>query len=99
MSKHTFLFSAVSQSHHTKAKSSFSLLPADELIRQQTISCTERGLLPLRVGNEIRMCMSAYQTLYESSVAFGIRKVLQSEMGKTEMERKVQMVPSLSNSQ
>ncbi|XP_035250175.1 axonemal dynein light intermediate polypeptide 1-like [Anguilla anguilla] len=62
----------------------------DELIRQETISCTERGLLLLRVRNEIRMCMAAYQTLYESSVGFGIRKVLQSEIGKAELERKRQ---------
>ncbi|KAJ8255539.1 hypothetical protein COCON_G00194030 [Conger conger] len=62
----------------------------DELIRQQTISCTERGLLLLRVRNEIRMFMTAYQTLYESSMAFGIRRVLQSEIGKADMERKKQ---------
>ncbi|KAG9349722.1 hypothetical protein JZ751_028170 [Albula glossodonta] len=62
----------------------------DELIRQETISCTERGLLLLRVRDEIRMCMAAYQTLYESSVAFGIRKVLQSELGKANMEKKRQ---------
>ncbi|XP_036396622.1 33 kDa inner dynein arm light chain, axonemal-like [Megalops cyprinoides] len=62
----------------------------DELIRQETISCAERGLLLLRVRDEIRMCMAAYQTLYESSVAFGIRKVLQSEEGKNNMEKQIQ---------
>ena len=35
------------------------------------------------------MTISAYQTLYESSVAFGMRKALQSEQGKADMERKV----------
>ena len=61
----------------------------DELIRQVTINCAERGLLLLRVRDEIRMTIAAYQTLYESSVAFGMRKALQAEQGKAEMERKV----------
>jgi dynein light intermediate chain len=33
---------------------------------QVTINCAERGLLLLRVRDEIRMTVSAYQTLYES---------------------------------
>jgi dynein light intermediate chain len=61
----------------------------DELIRQVTISCQERGLLLLRVRDEIRMSIAAYQTLYESSVAFGMRKALQGEQGKSDMEQKV----------
>ena len=51
----------------------------DELIRQCTINCVERGLLLLRVRDELRMTLHAYQTLYESSIAFGIRKALQAE--------------------
>lgn len=43
----------------------------------------------LRVRDEIRMTIAAYQTLYESSVAFGMRKALQAEQGKSDMERKV----------
>merc|ERR1711993_47288 len=62
----------------------------DELIRQVTINCAERGLLLLRVRDEIRMTIAAYQTLYESSVAFGMRKALQAEQGKSEMERSIQ---------
>jgi len=61
----------------------------DELIRQVTINCAERGLLQLRVRDEIRMTIAAYQTLYESSIAFGMRKALQSEQGKTDMEEKI----------
>ena len=61
---------------------------ADELIRQVTINCAERGLLLLRVRDEIRMTIAAYQTLYESSVAFGMRKALQAEQGKADTERK-----------
>lgn len=58
----------------------------DELIRQVTIICTERGLLLLRVRDEIRMTIQAYQTLYESSIAFGMRKALQAEQRKAKTE-------------
>jgi len=54
-----------------------------------TINCAERGLLLLRVRDEIRMTIAAYQTLYESSVAFGMRKALQAEQGKTDMKNQV----------
>jgi len=64
----------------------------DELIRQVTINCAERGLLLLRVRDEIRMTIAAYQTLYESSVAFGMRKALQAEQGKADMERTISEV-------
>nr|CAD7255804.1 unnamed protein product [Timema shepardi] len=52
----------------------------DELIRQVTINCAERGLLLLRVRDEIRMTIAAYQTLYESSIAFGMRKALMASI-------------------
>lgn len=63
----------------------------DELIREVTINCAERGLLLLRVRDEMRMTISAYQTLYESAVAFGMRKALQTEQGKSEMEARMQV--------
>ncbi len=52
--------------------------------------------LHYRVRDEIRMTIAAYQTLYESSVAFGMRKSLMSEQGKTDME---QTIGSLSEEQ
>merc|ERR1712072_1288275 len=61
----------------------------DELIRQVTINCAERGLLLLRVRDEIRMTIAAYQTLYESSIAFGMRKALMAEQGKADMEQRI----------
>ena len=64
----------------------------DELIRQITINCAERGLLLLRVRDEIRMTIAAYQTLYESSIAFGMRKALMAEYKKTELESKVKQL-------
>ncbi|NWI21603.1 IDLC protein, partial [Crypturellus soui] len=61
----------------------------DELIRETTINCAERGLLLLRVRDEIQMTLAAHQTLYESSVAFGMRKALQAEQGKSDMEKRI----------
>ena len=58
----------------------------DEIIRQVTIKCPERGLLLMRVRDEIKMTIAAYQTLYGSSVTFGTRKQLQAEEGKSEKQ-------------
>uniref|UniRef100_A0A673CH97 Axonemal dynein light intermediate polypeptide 1 n=1 Tax=Sphaeramia orbicularis TaxID=375764 RepID=A0A673CH97_9TELE len=66
----------------------------DELIRQATINCAEMGLMLLRVRNEIQMTLVAYQTLYESSVAFGIRKALQAEQGMTDLEKRISELES-----
>lgn len=64
----------------------------DELIRQITINCSERGLLLLRVRDEARMTIAAYQTLYESSIAFGMRKALMAEQKKMEAEQKIRQL-------
>merc|ERR1712021_275682 len=64
----------------------------DELIRQITINCAERGLLLLRVRDELRMTVAAYQGLYESSVAYGMRKALRSEQLKAELNKKTKEV-------
>lgn len=61
----------------------------DELIRQVTINCAERGLLLLRVRDEIRMSLDAYRAIYESSTAFGMRKALHTEQTKVELEAKI----------
>ncbi|XP_049585977.1 axonemal dynein light intermediate polypeptide 1 isoform X2 [Syngnathus scovelli] len=61
----------------------------DELIRQVSINCVERGLLLLRVRDEIQTTVAAYQTLYESSVVFGMRKALQAEQDKEDMRQRI----------
>lgn len=61
----------------------------DELIRHVTLDGPERGLLCLRVRDEIRMTIDAYKTLYDSSVTFGVKKQLQAEQGMAEMEEQV----------
>lgn len=59
------------------------------MIRQVTINCAERGLLLLRVRDEIRMTLAAYQALYESSTAYGMRKALMAESGKADLEANI----------
>jgi dynein light intermediate chain, axonemal len=61
----------------------------DEIIRQVTVNCAERGLLLLRVRDEIRMTLAAYRTLYESSVAFGMRKALHAEQNRVDMQAQI----------
>jgi dynein light intermediate chain len=56
----------------------------DEIIRQVTVNCAERGLLLLRIRDEVRQTVGAYRTLYESSVAFGMRKALTAEQGRAD---------------
>ena len=43
----------------------------------------------MRVRDEIKMTVQAYQTLYESSIAYGMRKALQAEQRKAEMLIKI----------
>uniref|UniRef100_A0A8R1HN83 Uncharacterized protein n=1 Tax=Caenorhabditis japonica TaxID=281687 RepID=A0A8R1HN83_CAEJA len=63
-----------------------------ELIRQVSVSCAERGLLLVRVRDEIRMTFSAYQNVLESAIAYGVRKALfiENEQTKASTEWKVQ---------
>merc|ERR1711898_63549 len=61
----------------------------DELIRQITINCSHRGLLLVRVRDEMRMTIQAYQTLYESALAYGMRCALQGEQRKIESYNKI----------
>jgi dynein light intermediate chain len=43
----------------------------------------------MRVRDELKMTIAAYQTLYQSSLTFGMRKQMQSELGKKELEAKL----------
>ncbi|XP_069158091.1 axonemal dynein light intermediate polypeptide 1 isoform X1 [Procambarus clarkii] len=58
----------------------------DELIRQVTLDCPERGLLLSRVRDEASMTVSAFQCLFQSASEFGATKAIQSESGKWELE-------------
>lgn len=71
----------------------------DELIRQTTINCAERGFLLVRVRDEVKMTILAYQTLYESSVAYGMRKAMQAEQSKAEKLNKLAALHQISAEQ
>ncbi|XP_020378881.2 33 kDa inner dynein arm light chain, axonemal-like [Rhincodon typus] len=64
----------------------------DELIRQITINCPERGLLLLRIRNELLMTLETHETLYESSVAFGLRKALQGDLEKIHLRNRIHVL-------
>lgn len=55
----------------------------------------ERGLLLLRIRDEIKMTIAAYQTLYQSSVNFAMRKQVQSEIGKAELDKRIEEYEAL----
>ncbi len=63
----------------------------DEIIRQVTVQTAERGLLLVRVRDEIRLTIAAYQSLYESSIAFGMRKALMAEQRKSDLASRVRV--------
>ena len=44
----------------------------------------------VRVRDEIKMTIQAYQTLYESSIAYGMRKALQAEQNMAEKLLQIQ---------
>lgn len=61
----------------------------NELIRQVAINCPERGLLLMKVRDEMKITTAAYKALYESSVVFGVRKQVQAEAGVKSMENQI----------
>lgn len=71
----------------------------DELIRQITINCAERGFLLVRVRDEIKMTIQAYQTLYESSIAYGMRKALMAEQNKNQMNSDIKSLEESNDEQ
>lgn len=50
----------------------------------------ERGFLLVRVRDELRMTNESYQALYESAIAYGMRKALLLESKKTETKKDIQ---------
>ncbi|XP_037310608.2 axonemal dynein light intermediate polypeptide 1-like [Pungitius pungitius] len=63
------------------------LVLSDELNRVLTIQCAERGSLLLRVRDQVQKTFTAYQTLYESAMFFGVRKTLLAEVDMIDRRR------------
>lgn len=65
-------------------------LLTEEMIREVACECPERGLLLLRVRDELRLSIEAYQTLYHNSIAYGRKKAVQAEAGIADLEAEIQ---------
>ena len=63
----------------------------DEIIRQVTIDNPERGLLLLKVRDEIKMSIASNQTLYESALLYGLRKQMQMEDNRENLKKELEM--------
>ncbi len=59
----------------------------NEVMRQESIKCAERGLLLMRIREEIKMTLSAYRTMNESTLAHGARKKIQTESKRIELNK------------
>ena len=68
----------------------------DELIRQVTLDCPERGLLLAKVRDDLKKTINAYQALYESAVEYSIRKKKQTQQGKPEYLGKIQELQAIN---
>lgn len=51
----------------------------NEIIRQVTVDCSDRGMLLLRVRDEANKSLDAFKTVFESSVTFSERKAVETE--------------------
>lgn len=59
-----------------------------QLRRKRTSSSQSQRLDQVSI-NTLIQTIQAYQTLYESSIAFGMRQALQAEQKKKDMENKI----------
>lgn len=69
----------------------------DELIRQVLISYKKRGLILACIRDQINLTINCYKNLYESSIAFGIRKAVQADKMKGEMKTNIENLDSTCN--
>ena len=60
----------------------------EEIIRQVTINCLQRGDLLNRIKLEMKYEINYYRELYESLIAFSLRKVLQEKKKEIMLENK-----------
>ena len=66
----------------------------DELMRQVTINCLERGILLKRIKKEFEITISSYQILFESSISYGIRVLILAEEDKEKIRNQIEKVES-----
>ena len=64
----------------------------EEIIRQVTINCLQRGDLLNTIKLEMNYEINYYRQLYESLIAFSLRKVLQEKKKKIMLENKKEKI-------
>jgi dynein light intermediate chain len=70
----------------------------DELIRQVTINCLQRGELLNHIKEQMKETINYYQKLYESAMAFAMRKVLREQKKRKKLElREIALENQISN--
>ena len=69
----------------------------DEIIRQITLNCVERGNQLVRVRDEQRMVKSSLQQLYDSSIAYGLKKALIAYQTKTDLHDSIKALKKENN--
>jgi dynein light intermediate chain len=60
----------------------------NELIREVALELHERGILLRDLRDELNLTIGAYNALYESAVAQGIRKAIHGEQDKNDLKQK-----------
>ena len=68
----------------------------DELLRQVTIDCPERGLLLLRIRDQVRLTLDAARALYDSSVQYASRKSHEATKSVPEMTARIKELTSVN---
>jgi len=64
----------------------------DEIIRQVTITCDKRGKLLKRIHSEIRNRIETYETLFQSSNAYGVRSTLRGNSKKEDLRDRIALL-------
>ena len=62
----------------------------DELLRQVALESPERGLMLLRVRDQLRMSIACYQTLFHNSTTFGTRRAVMAEKNLLPYQKQVE---------
>ena len=67
-----------------------------EVIRQSTINCSERGLLLLRLKDELKMSMDSLLHVYQSAIQYSNRPIVTTTLqcDTTELETKIKTLNS-----
>ena len=64
----------------------------DELIRQITINCSHRGIMLVRVRDELKNTIETYQKLYLSSLGLGVRSALSGNNEKNFLNEEIDCI-------